>query len=239
VQLAAGREAGSYVLSGTKTAVEGGGEAEWFLLTARDEEDLVHFLVPRDTPGLTVTPLEGLDMTRRFARLDLDGLRIDDGDRLDGAGRDALEWLSDLAVLVQLGEMVGAMQWALDTTLEWSFNRYSFGRPLASYQEIKHRFADMKMWLEASYAITDQAAQAMDDGRPERAEIVSTAKLYVGTQGVELMQDCVQLHGGIGVTFDLDLHLFLRRVTTDVALFGLPSEHAARIGRLIHSGRAE
>ena len=79
-----------------------------------------------------------------------------------GAADAAVEWLIDLAVTVQVAEMCGAMRWAFDTTLEWSLTRYSFGRPLASYQEIKHRFADMKLWLEASYAITAQAADAVD-----------------------------------------------------------------------------
>ncbi len=76
-----------------------------------------------------------------------------------------MDWLTDLAVTVQVAEMCGAMRWAFDTTLEWAFNRYSFGRPLASYQEIKHRFADMKMWLEASHAITATASDAVDRDR--------------------------------------------------------------------------
>ena len=133
----------------------------------------------------------------------------------------------DLAVVIQLAEMVGAMQWAFDTTLDWAFNRYSFGRPLASYQEIKHRFADMKMWLEASYAITDAAARARRGRRAATARaLVSAGKSYVGRYGAELIQDCVQLHGGIGVTFDHDLHLYLRRVTTDMPTYGSPAEHA-------------
>ena len=125
--------------------------------------------------------------------------------------------------------MCGAMRWAFDTTLEWALTRYSFGRPLASYQEIKHRFADMKLWLEASLAISAQAADAVDRDAANRSELVSAAKFYVGRYGVELMQDCVQMHGGIGVTFDHDLHLFLRRVVTNTPLFGTPGEHAARL----------
>ena len=112
---------------------------------------------------------------------------------------------------------------------EWALNRYSFGRPLASYQEIKHRFADMKLWLEASLAIAAQAADAVDRDLAERSELVSAAKFYVAKYGLELMQDCVQMHGGIGVTFDHHLHLFLRRVATNTPLFGTPGQHAARL----------
>ena len=72
-----------------------------------------------------------------------------------GAAGDAVDWQLRVAIAVQLAEMVGAMQRALDMTIEWSFDRYSFGRPLASYQELKHRFADMKLWLESSHAIAD------------------------------------------------------------------------------------
>jgi alkylation response protein AidB-like acyl-CoA dehydrogenase len=229
-----------FVVSGAKTPVEAGEEAETFLVTARDGARLVQFLIPRETPGLVVTPLEGLDLTRRYARLDLDEVRLGPQHQVGSDdARTVVEWLTDLAVVIQLAEMVGAMQWALDTTLEWTLNRYSFGRPLASYQAIKHRFAEMKMWLEASYAITAQAARAIQDDTADRAELVSAGKFYVGRNGTELMQECVQMHGGIGLTFDHDLHLFLRRVTTNLPVFGSATEHAIRIGRLIEAQAAQ
>jgi len=114
-------------------------------------------------------------------------------------------------------------------TVAWAFDRYSFGRPLASYQALKHRFADMKSWLEASHAVCERAAEAVDAHDADAAELLSVAKAYIGQYGVELVQDCVQLHGGIGVTFEHDVHLFLRRVTLDRALWGTPSEHRQRI----------
>jgi alkylation response protein AidB-like acyl-CoA dehydrogenase len=107
---------------------------------------------------------------------------------------------------------------------------------LASYQEIKHRFADMKMWLEASLAVAAQAADAVDRDTPDRSDIVSAGKFYVGRYGLELLQDCVQMHGGIGITFDHHLHMFLRRVSTDSMLFGTPGQHAARLTEL-HAAR--
>ena len=152
-----------------------------------------------------------------------------------GAGGPAMDWLLDLAVVMQLGEMVGAMQWAFDTTLDWAFNRYTFGRPLASYQEIKHRFADMKMWLEASFAISASAAQALANDARNRGALVSAGKSYVGRNGAEMIQDCIQLHGGIGLTFDHDIHLYLRRHTTDIPLYGSPAQHAVRISRLLEA----
>jgi alkylation response protein AidB-like acyl-CoA dehydrogenase len=234
VTVEAKRDGSSVVLSGTKQPVEAGAEAADILVTAREGSGLSLYLVPRDTPGLTVTPLEGVDLTRRFARIELNAVNVPaDAVVGEASGADeAVEWLSDLALVIQLAEMVGCMQWALDTTLEWAASRYSFGRPLASYQEIKHRFADMKTWLEASHGIVSDAAAAVEGDTPDRRELVSAAKYFTGTYGSELLQDCVQLHGGIGVTFDHDLHLFLRRLITGVPLHGSPAEHAARLGKI-------
>jgi alkylation response protein AidB-like acyl-CoA dehydrogenase len=118
-------------------------------------------------------------------------------------------------------------------TVEWAFERYSFGRPLASYQALKHRFAHMMSWLQASHAITDEAARAVSERTKDAPELVSAAKAYVGQHSTELLQECVQLHGGIGVTFEHDLHLYLRRVTLLRTLLGTPDVHRRRLARLI------
>jgi alkylation response protein AidB-like acyl-CoA dehydrogenase len=118
-------------------------------------------------------------------------------------------------------------------TVTWAFDRYSFGRPLASYQALKHRFADMLSWLEAGHGVSDAAAAAVATGANDAAELVSAAKAFIGDYGAELLQDCVQLHGGIGVTFDHDLHLLLRRLTVNRALYGTPAEHRLRLADLV------
>ncbi|HXY92258.1 MAG TPA: acyl-CoA dehydrogenase family protein [Acidimicrobiia bacterium] len=224
-------------LDGATSPVEATSCTAHLLVVARHGDGRSQFLVPADAPGVTVVPLHGVDATRRFARVELAGVDVpQDASVGEPTSADAaVDWLSDLAVTVQLAEMCGAMQWAFDTTLEWARNRYSFGRPLASYQEIKHRFADMKMWLEASLAISARAADAVDRDTPDRSELVSAGKFYVGTYGVELMHDCVQIHGGIGVTTDHDLHLFLRRVVSDAAIFGSAREHAARLTDILEA----
>jgi alkylation response protein AidB-like acyl-CoA dehydrogenase len=125
------------------------------------------------------------------------------------------------------------MQRAFDMTVQWAFDRYSFGRPLASYQALKHRFADMKSWVEAAHAISDDAAEAVAAGSPQAAALVSAAKAYVGDAGGELMQECVQLHGGLGVTFEHDIHLFLRRHTLNQTLYGTSVQHRARLTDLV------
>jgi alkylation response protein AidB-like acyl-CoA dehydrogenase len=220
-----------FELEGVASPVEGGSAAAYILVTAGTGSGLTQFLVPRETEGVRISRLRSLDMTKRFARIEFDRVRVPRSALVGDQGRagPAVGWLADLAVSMQVAEMCGAMRWALETTLEWACNRYSFGRPLGSYQEVKHRFADMKLWLEASHAIAAAAADAVDRDTPNRSELVSAAKFYTGRYGPELVQDCVQLHGGIGITFDHHLHLFLRRVATNTPLFGTPGDHATRL----------
>jgi alkylation response protein AidB-like acyl-CoA dehydrogenase len=226
-----------YVLDGVVSPVEAAPEAEYFLVSTADAHA---FLVHRDQPGVSVTPLRSLDLHRTYGTVTLDRVRVPAGALVGAAAADPdlADWLLDLAVLVQLAEIVGAMEWALDITVKWTFDRYSFGRPLAAYQAIQHRAADMEMWLEASRAITADAAGAFDADAPERSELISAAKAYVGRYGPELLQECIQFHGGIGVTAEHDLHLYLRRVAADAATHGTPREHAMRLGRILEARAA-
>jgi alkylation response protein AidB-like acyl-CoA dehydrogenase len=146
---------------------------------------------------------------------------------------DDIEWQLQLANLMQMHEMVGAMEKAFEITLEWMFNRYSFGRPLASYQELKHRSADMKAWIEVGHGIADAATLHVDSRDDRAGEFTSAGKAYLGVYGVDVLQDCVQIHGGIGVTFDHDMHLYLRRVIVNSLLFGTVSDHRQRLTTLL------
>ncbi|MBV8929529.1 MAG: acyl-CoA dehydrogenase, partial [Mycobacteriaceae bacterium] len=114
-------------------------------------------------------------------------------------------------------------------TIQWGFDRHSFGRPLVSYQALKHRFADMKMWFEACRATTAKAVADVAARSPHASMSASIAKSYVGERAPAILQDCVQMHGGIGVTWEHDLHLYLRRVTLYRAMFGTPEEHNLRV----------
>jgi alkylation response protein AidB-like acyl-CoA dehydrogenase len=223
------------VLNGVKRPVESADKASHLLVTGRTGNRLTQVLVPTAAEGVSVTPMQGVDLTRRFSIVAFDDVRVPAASALGHAGEADEDVGRQLqyAVVLLCAEAVGAMQAAFDTTVEWAFNRYSFGRPLASYQALKHRFAHMAAWLQASHAITDVAARAVAEGAPEANELVSAAKAYVGDCGTELVQECVQLHGGIGVTFEHDLHLFLRRVTLARTLFGTPYEHRRRLGQLV------
>jgi len=134
---------------------------------------------------------------------------------------------------------VGALDRVVEFTLEYLADRSSFGRPLASYQAIKHRFADMKMWLEAAHGATELAARAVQDDAPDAGEIASAAASYLGDHATEIVQECTQLHGGIGVTWEHDLHLYLRRVTLHRNLYGTPAQHRERLAALLLTDQPE
>ncbi len=221
------RDGECYVLSGSAAPVESAVQASHLLVTAADGDGLTQLLVPASVPGLTVAAMETVDLAKRFAAVTFADVVVG-ADALvgePGAAAAAVERQFLQSVSILNAETVGAMQAAFDMTVEWGFDRYTFGRPLASYQAIKHRFADMLTWLEASHAVSDAACAAVAAERPDAFEFSSAAKAYVGQYGADLVQDCVQIHGGIGVTFEHDLHLYLRRLTVDRALAGTPAEH--------------
>ncbi len=222
---------GGLVLDGVSTPVEYAAQADELLVTARTDGGLTQCLVPASAPGVHIEAIESVDLVRRFATVHLEGVQVSP-DRIvgeiGGAG-DAVERQLHLTVVLQCAETVGALDRVLEFTLEYLADRSSFGRPLASYQAIKHRIADMKMWIEGSHGVTELAVQAVQDDDPEAAEIVSAAASYLGDHASEILQECTQLHGGIGVTWEHDLHLYLRRVTLDRNLFGTPAQHRERI----------
>jgi alkylation response protein AidB-like acyl-CoA dehydrogenase len=224
-----------YVLDGTKDRVEAAGQADLFLVTAQTDNGPLQFLLDATTPGLTVTSSISLDLVRRFGEVRLDGVEVSK-DAVVGTVEGTpltIEHQSQIAHVLQCAETIGALDRVFEFTVQWAFDRYSFGRPLASYQALKHRFADMKVWLEACHATTGAAAHAVQENAPDADELVSVAASYVGARSVDIVQDCVQIHGGIGVTWEHDLHLYLRRVTVNQALYGTPEEHRRRIADLL------
>lgn len=223
------------VLNGVKRPVESADQASHLLVTGRTGSGLTQVIVPATTKGISIRAMRGVDLTKRFSVVRFDQVRVPASALLGAVGEAAQDVERQLqqALVIITAEAVGALQAAFDMTVEWAFDRYSFGRPLASYQALKHRFANMATWLQASHAISDEAARAVTEGRADAGELVSAAKAYVGEQGSELLQECVQLHGGIGVTYEHDLHLFLRRVTLARALLGTPEQHRRRLARLV------
>jgi alkylation response protein AidB-like acyl-CoA dehydrogenase len=233
VALTADSDGSGFVLNGVKAPVEAGAEADWFLVTATSGQGPTQFVIPSLTPGIVTTPLRGLDLVRRHAKVEFIDVRVPSSSLLgdEGTARSAIDLQLRTALILQCAETVGATERVLEFTLQYAFDRYSFGRSLASYQALKHRFADMKLWLESALAITVDAAKADNDA----SEMAAIAKAYVSDRCPEIIQDCVQMHGGIGVTWDHDLHLYLRRVTLHRQIYGQAAEHRDRVAALIGS----
>jgi alkylation response protein AidB-like acyl-CoA dehydrogenase len=224
-------DGGDIVLNGVKRPVEAAGQASQLLVTGRTGDGLTQVLVPADAAGVTITAMDSVDLTRRFGAVSFTDVRLPGNAVVGevGAARQQVDRQLHLALALLNAESVGAMQTAFDMTVQWAADRYSFGRPLASYQALKHRFADMKSWLEAGHAIADDGAEALGTGDRRAPMLLSAGKAFIGEYGGELMQDCVQLHGGLGVTFEHDVHLYLRRQTVNRALCGTPSQHRQRL----------
>lgn len=218
-------------LDGVKDRVEAGAQSSLLLVVANCDGAVRQFLVPTDAPGVTVEDQPSVDLVKRYARVRFDGVNIGADAAVGTAAQTPalIERQSQVALVLQCSEVLGILDAVLTFTTQWAFDRYSFGRPLASYQVLKHRFADLKIWLESCRATTRAAVAAVSDRSDGAALDVSVAKSYVGEYSPRFVQDCIQLHGGIGVTWEHDLHLYLRRVTLYRSLFGTPEDHNVRV----------
>jgi alkylation response protein AidB-like acyl-CoA dehydrogenase len=215
-----------YRIDGVKDRVEAGAQSGVLLVVARTDDGVRQFLVPTDAPGVHIEPQQSIDMVKQYARVQFDGVEVDQSAAVDVPDIDRQ---GQIAQVLQCAEVVGILQTVFDFTVAWALDRHSFGRPLASYQALKHRFADMKMWLEACRATTGVAVTAISTRAPDASLSASIAKSYVGEMATEIIQACVQMHGGIGVTWEHDLHVYLRRAALYRSMFGTPEEHNLRV----------
>jgi alkylation response protein AidB-like acyl-CoA dehydrogenase len=218
-------------LSGSAGLVSEGSSADLLLATARrDSGEVVHCLVPTDQPGVEIGRLESLDLTRDFANVSFHEVAIPADAVLDADDSGSLfDRLIDIACTLSIAESVGAMRQLLEITVAYAKERTAFGRPIGSFQALKHILADASFAVEVSAAATTAAAHAVNDGSPTASEVVSIAKAYVGDAGVAVVQACQQTHGGIGFTWEHDLHFYLRRLAVERVLYGDPSWHRERI----------
>ncbi len=237
---------GSFVLNGTKHYVEAANAASHALVTARAENGgLSQVMVALDSPGVSVKGGRSVDMTRRFGTISFTDVAVD-ASALVGTAGDVTEAVNrqlQLAVSLQCAEMVGIADRTLEFTLEYGQDRYAFGRPIVSFQALKHRIADMAQWLEACKAVSDELASVLDTqtqdasnvSSPEAQRLAHVAKSYVGEKTTRIVEDCVQITGGIGVTWEHDIHMYNRRVVLDRALYGSPEEHKDELYMLLDS----
>jgi len=220
-----------YRIDGVKDRVEAGTESAALLVVARSDGAVRQFLVPTDAQGVRIEAQQSIDLVKSYARVHFDSVDVDSSAVVGTAEQTSslIARQSQVAQVLQCAEVVGILDTVLAFTIQWGFDRHSFGRPIGSYQALKHKYADLKIWFEACRATTNTAVAEVAARSPGAELAVSVAKSYVGEHAPGMLQDCVQLHGGIGVTWEHDLHLYLRRTTLYRSMFGTPEDHNLRV----------
>ncbi len=232
VAVRASREGDGWRLHGAARYVEGAHNAALLLVvTTGPDGEVRNFLVPRPADGLSERVLSGLDLTRRFAEVRFDAVTVPGGSELSG-GWDVVERCLSVATVLQSAESVGAADRLFEATVDYAKTRVQFGRTIGSFQAIKHRLATMLVKLEAMRAAAYYAALAVGDGLDDAAEAVATAGAFVGDTFAHLCGESLQLHGGIGFTWEHDVHLFVRRAKVNQVLYGDGAWHRERLVRL-------
>ncbi|MEU7814001.1 acyl-CoA dehydrogenase family protein [Pseudonocardia sp. NPDC049154] len=222
-------EGSGWVLDGTSALVPSAEGADILILRARTPDDELLVAVPGDTAGLTITPAPMLDLTRSFADVTVTGLAVGPEAVLaSGAeGAAAVAALLDRAAVAIAADSLGIADVVLSGTVEYVGQREQFDRPVGSFQAVKHRCTDMLVATETARLIVEEAAD--QPGDPISA---SRAKSYATDAAASVAAEAVQLHGGIGVTWEQDSHLYLKRATLNQALYGDPRSHRRRLADL-------
>ena len=199
------------------------------------EEGIGLFLVTRGTPGLEVKLLPTMDQTRKLCEVTFNDVRVAAGSVLGpaGGGWPALARVVERATVALCAEMCGGAQRVLDMTVDYAKIRVAFGRPIGSYQGVKHRAADMLVEVENAKSLTYYAAWAVDENAPEAALAASMAKAYCSDAFRRVSAAGIQLHGGIGFTWEHDLHLYFKRAKSSEFTFGDATYHRERVAQLI------
>jgi alkylation response protein AidB-like acyl-CoA dehydrogenase len=215
IRTRASRKSGSWRLTGTKAVVLDGHTADWVLVPARTQEGIGTFLV--EQPRALLEP--SLDVTRRVARLELvDSPATPVGP--EGDHTDIWRRVADDGAVALCAELLGTMQASFDLAVDYAKVRVQFDRPIATFQATKHKAADMLERIELSRVGTHYAAWASDTDQPVRAEAAAMAKSFAGRAAVELTGEGIQIHGGVGFTWECDAHLHYRRAKANDLLLG-------------------
>jgi alkylation response protein AidB-like acyl-CoA dehydrogenase len=232
---------GGFVLSGTKLFVPDAHLADVLVVVARTaespraEDGVSLFLVPKGIPGLDVKLLPTMDQTRKLCEVTLRDARVP-GDALLGArngGWAPLARVAERATVALCAEMCGGAQRVLEMTTEYAKIRVAFGKPIGSYQGVKHRAADMLVDVENAKSLTYYAAWTMDENATEAPLAASMAKAYTSDAYRKVAGAGIQLHGGIGFTWEHDLHLYFKRAKSSEFTFGDATYHRERVAELI------
>jgi alkylation response protein AidB-like acyl-CoA dehydrogenase len=212
------------MLTGTKVAVPDAGSADFLVVAVRERP----YLVETTADGVTITPTPGIDRTRKLFSVRLDGV---EGEPL--AAPEEIRLAPSAIATALAAESTGVAQRAMEMAVEYAKDRKQFDRPIGAYQAVSHRCAQMLLEVEGARSTTYYAAWALDH-EPESAPLAaSMAKAYASDAGWRVTASALQVHGGIGFTWEHDLHLFLKRAKANAHAFGDARWHRARVAELV------
>jgi alkylation response protein AidB-like acyl-CoA dehydrogenase len=235
----------NFVLGGVSDFVIHGDTADVLLVLARSpgscgDQGISLVALPARSEGITIQPHVMLDLTRPMSRIELNAVRVSAGQLLGapGAAAGAVARALDLARIALASEALGGAQYVLEMTTAYAGQRVQFGRPIGSFQAIKHRLADMMIQVEAARSAAWYAASVADEGGEELAEAAAIAKSYCCDAFFDCAANAIQLHGGIGFTWEHEAHLYFKRARATATLLGSPAWQRERLVRLFASGEA-
>lgn len=227
------REGDGFLLSGTVRGIQDADECAWILVSTHSQGAPLQLLLSNPTEGLVLERAAGMDLTRRFSDLRFDQVQVPATALVAGRGDDGnlLERQLAVAAVLCAAESVGAMDADFQLALEYAKVRIAFGRPIGSFQAVKHLLANTSLLLEMAKALVAGAATGLGRGDPDALALASIAKAFVGERALELTHNCFQVLGGIGYTWEHDHHLFMRRLAAEAFMYGSPSWHRRSLWR--------
>jgi len=228
-----------WTLSGLKRFVPWAHVADAVLVPARSPEGVSLFLVDPKVSGVTLKPMVGIDLATRWSEMRLDKVAVGADAMLGqpGTAGPLLESLLRRAAVISSAEMLGAARRCLDMSVEYAKVREQFGQPIGSFQAIRHRCAEMLLEVENAHAAVYYAAWALTAGAEDAAIASSICKAYVGEAARRVCGDAIQVHGGIGFTWEYDLHLYMKRAKALEPLYGDAEYHRELITRHVTAAR--
>ncbi len=234
VRLRAEPDGGGFKLTGRKSFVLDAGVADVIVCAVRTPDGLALVTVPGEAGGLTKTATQPLDATRKISELQFDAVKVgaDDVVAVGPEAERALAQSMRYGTLMAAADMLGGMQWILEASVEYAKTRQQFGKTIGTFQSVQHMCADMLLWTESSRSSVYFAAWALGADPADAPRAVSLAKAYVSDASREVANRGVQVHGGIGFTWEHDLQLYYKRSKASEVLFGDARDHRARLAEL-------
>ena len=231
-------EGSGFRLRGRTSFVLDGHSADLLIVAARaegssGEDGISLFCLPAATGGVAARLLPSMDQTRKLAEIDLDSVRVPATARMQGEDRawPLLQEILDRAAVGLAAEQVGGAQRCLDMAVAYAKERVQFGRPIGSFQAVKHKCADMMIQLESARSAAYYAACVAADGGDDLSVVASLAKAYCSDACFQCAADCLQIHGGVGFTWEYDVHLYFKRARASGVFLGDAAYHRERVAR--------